>query len=627
MSNRGGPVGPGRGGHGFQKPNDSKKTINKLLKYLGANKLRLIIVAIMIILSSLITIIGTSLMRPIINDYILPGDLAGLVIMLAILFGIYLIGAALTYIYSRLMVQIAQTTVTKIKTDLFHKMQLLPIKYFDTNTHGDLMSRYTNDIDNVTQMLSNSLGNLIGQSFTFVGALVMITYLSVPLTLIKVASLVLMFVLIKVIGKKSQDNYRDQQKNLGAVNGYIEEMIEGQKVVKIFTHEHKVIDEFSVLNENLRQAATKAETFAGMMMPLMGNISHVMYAVLASVGGILTINGLFDVGGLVTFLQLNRMVSNPITMISQQLNVIYAGLAGAERIFDMMEQEVEIDDGDVTLTPIRKDENGKIIACKERTCDWAWRMINDDKSETLVELKGDVRFNDVVFGYDEDVQVLKKINLFAKPGQKIAFVGKTGAGKTTITNLINRFYDIQEGSITYDGIDIRRIKKDDLRRSLAMVLQDTHLFTGTIADNIRYGNLQATDEDLINASKLANSYSFISRLPEGFNTVLTGDGDNLSQGQRQLLSITRAAVANPPVLILDEATSSIDTRTEKLIEKGMDGLMANRTVFVIAHRLSTVRNAQAILVIDDGKIVERGSHEELMNEKGRYYKLYMGMFK
>ena len=627
MSNRGGPVGPGRGGHGFQKPNDSKKTINKLLKYLGANKLRLIIVAIMIILSSLITIIGTSLMRPIINDYILPGDLAGLVIMLAILFGIYLIGAALTYIYSRLMVQIAQTTVTKIKTDLFHKMQLLPIKYFDTNTHGDLMSRYTNDIDNVTQMLSNSLGNLIGQSFTFVGALVMITYLSVPLTLIKVASLVLMFVLIKVIGKKSQDNYRDQQKNLGAVNGYIEEMIEGQKVVKIFTHEHKVIDEFSVLNENLRQAATKAETFAGMMMPLMGNISHVMYAVLASVGGILTINGLFDVGGLVTFLQLNRMVSNPITMISQQLNVIYAGLAGAERIFDMMEQEVEIDDGDVTLTPIRKDENGKIIACEERTCDWAWRMINDDKSETLVELKGDVRFNDVVFGYDEDVQVLKKINLFAKPGQKIAFVGKTGAGKTTITNLINRFYDIQEGSITYDGIDIRRIKKDDLRRSLAMVLQDTHLFTGTIADNIRYGNLQATDEDLINASKLANSYSFISRLPEGFNTVLTGDGDNLSQGQRQLLSITRAAVANPPVLILDEATSSIDTRTEKLIEKGMDGLMANRTVFVIAHRLSTVRNAQAILVIDDGKIVERGSHEELMNDKGRYYNLYTGMFK
>jgi len=627
MSNRGGPVEPGRGGHGFQKPNDSKKTINKLLKYLGANKLRLIIVAIMIILSSLITIIGTSLMRPIINDYILPGDLAGLVIMLAILFGIYLIGAASTYIYSRLMVQIAQTTVTKIKTDLFHKMQLLPIKYFDTNTHGDLMSRYTNDIDNVTQMLSNSLGNLIGQSFTFVGALVMITYLSVPLTLIKVASLVLMFVLIKVIGKKSQDNYRDQQKNLGAVNGYIEEMIEGQKVVKIFTHEHKVIDEFSVLNENLRQAATKAETFAGMMMPLMGNISHVMYAVLASVGGILTINGLFDVGGLVTFLQLNRMVSNPITMISQQLNVIYAGLAGAERIFDMMEQEVEIDDGDVTLTPIRKDENGKITACEERTCDWAWRMINDDKTETLVELKGDVRFNDVVFGYDEDVQVLKKINLFAKPGQKIAFVGKTGAGKTTITNLINRFYDIQDGSITYDGIDIRRIKKDDLRRSLAMVLQDTHLFTGTIADNIRYGNLEATDEDLINASKLANSYSFISRLPEGFNTILTGDGDNLSQGQRQLLSITRAAVANPPVLILDEATSSIDTRTEKLIEKGMDGLMANRTVFVIAHRLSTVRNAQAILVIDDGKIVERGSHEELMNDEGRYYNLYTGMFK
>ncbi|MDD2592589.1 MAG: ABC transporter ATP-binding protein [Erysipelotrichaceae bacterium] len=626
MSNQRG-VGPGRVGHGFLKPKDSKRTINRLLKYLGINRFKLFVVVLMIILASLTSIIGTSLMRPIINDYIVPNDLDGLFRMLLILFGIYLLGATLTYIYSRIMVNIAQSVVTLIREELFHKMQMLPIKYFDTNQHGDLMSRFTNDIDNVTQMLGNSLANIISQSLTFVGALAMIIYLNLTLTLIKVASLVLMFILVRFIGKKSQENYRAQQKNLGAVNGYIEEMITGQKVVKIFTHEEKVIEDFAVLNEDLRSASTNAETFAGVMMPLMGNISHIMYAILACVGGILTIKGMFDVGGLITFLQLNRMVSNPITMISQQLNVIYAGLAGAERIFEMMDENVEIDNGKVTLTPVIKNEDGSMEICQDNTCSWAWKQVNEDGSYVLTKLKGDVRFVDVVFGYNEDEPVLKKINLFAKPGQKIAFVGKTGAGKTTITNLINRFYDIQSGVITYDGIDIKDIKKDDLRRSLAMVLQDTHLFTGTIAENIRFGNLNASDKEMIEASKLANSYSFISRLPEGFNTVLTNDGENLSQGQRQLLAITRAAIANPPVLILDEATSSIDTRTEKLIEKGMDSLMENRTVFVIAHRLSTVKNAKAILVIEDGKIIERGDHNELMQLEGRYHGLYTGMFK
>ncbi|MEA5026137.1 MAG: ABC transporter ATP-binding protein [Erysipelotrichaceae bacterium] len=629
MSKRGPSIGPGRGGagHGFQKPNDMRKTVRQLFQYLNRSKFLLIMVVIMIIIASLTSVAGTYFMKPIINDYIIPKDYDGLLRMLVILGLIYTVGAVFTYIYSRIMVRIAQNTVTQIRAELFHKMQKLPIKYYDTHAHGDLMSRYTNDMDNVTEMLGNSVASVITNSLTFVGAFIMIIYLSIPLTLIKLASLVLMFFLIKVIGKKSQENYRYQQENLGKVNGYIEEMIEGQKVVKVFTHEDKAKAEFAVYNENLRKSSTKAETYAGMMMPLMGNISHFVYALLACVGGLLTINGLFDVGSLVTYLQYNRLVSNPITMITQQINVVFAGLAGAERIFEMMNQDVELDDGIITLTPVKLAEDGSLIECSEYTGKWAWRHPHADKTVTLSELRGDVRFHDVVFGYNDEVQVLKKINLFAKPGQKIAFVGKTGAGKTTITNLINRFYDIQEGSITYDGIDIRLIKKDDLRRSLSMVLQDTHLFTGTIAENIRYGNLHATDEDLIAASKLANSYSFISRLPEGFNTLLTNDGENLSQGQRQLLSITRAAVANPPVLILDEATSSIDTRTEKLIEKGMDGLMENRTVFVIAHRLSTVRNAQAILVIDGGVIVERGNHEELMKDKGRYYNLYTGMFK
>lgn len=626
MSRRQAPMGM-RTGHGFQKPKDLKTTIKRLMKYVNASKLLIFLVLLMIIIASITQIIGTSLMRPLINDYIIPNDLVGLAKMLVLLSLIYLGGAFFTYLYSRIMVNIAQNSVTAIRKDLFYHMQKLPIKYFDTNTHGDLMSRFTNDIDNVTEMLGNSLAAIITNALTFVGALIMIFVLNVPLSIIKLVSLAIMFLLIKNIGKKSQDNYHDQQANLGKVNGYIEEMIEGQKVIKVFNHEDKAITTFTEINEKLRVSSTKAETFAGVMMPLMGNISHVFYAILACVGGLLTINGMFDIGGLVTFLQLNRMVSNPITMISQRLNVIYAGLAGAERIFNMMDEKVELDDGLVTLTPVMVDEHGSLNVCSKHTGKWAWCIPNEEGDCTLKELKGGVRFIDVEFSYDEKIPVLKKINLFAKPGQKIAFVGKTGAGKTTITNLLNRFYDIQEGSITYDGIDIRKIKKDDLRRSLTMVLQDTHLFTGTIADNIRYGNLDATEDDLVNASKLANSYSFISRLPEGFDTMLTNDGENLSQGQRQLLAITRAAIANPPVLILDEATSSIDTRTEKLIEKGMDRLMANRTVFVIAHRLSTVRNAQAILVIDDGQIVERGSHDELIKAKGRYYNLYTGLFK
>jgi len=621
---KGGPRGRS---HGYQKPNDSKKTLKQLFKYLNKDKLLLFLVVLMIVLSSCASIVGTYLMKPIINNYILPGDFAGLAKILFILAMIYLVGAFLIYVYNKIMVKISQSTVAQIRADLFHRMQKLPIKYYDTHPHGDLMSRYTNDIDNVMEMLSSSFTSLIANVLTFTGAFIMITYLSIPLTLITIGALAVMFILVKYIGKKSQANYRLQQQNLGRVNGFIEETISGQKVVKVFTHEKRAEADFAVINESLRVASTKAETYAGMMMPLMGNISYVVYAILACVGGLLTINGSFDIGSLIAFLQYNRMISNPIMQVTQQINIIFAGLAGAERIFEMMNQEEEIDDGLITLTPVVKNSDGTLTACQKYTGQWAWHHPHEDGTVTLSELKGDVRFHDVVFGYNDEVKVLKKINLFAKPGQKIAFVGKTGAGKTTITNLINRFYDIQEGSITYDGIDIRLIHKDDLRRSLAMVLQDTHLFTGTIAENIRYGNLYATDEDLIKASKLANSYSFITRLPEGFDTVLTNDGENLSQGQRQLLSITRAAVANPPVLILDEATSSIDTRTEKLIEKGMDGLMANRTVFVIAHRLSTVRNAQAILVIDDGVIIERGSHEELLKEKGTYYHLYNGMFK
>ena len=499
-------------------------------------------------------------------------------------------------------------------------MQGLPIKYFDRNTHGDLMSLYTNDIDNIGEALNNSIANIMSSLLSFIGMIVMMVVLSPILSLITISFLALMIFIIKKIGSKSKYYFGMQQKNIGKLNGYIEEMIEGQKVIKVFCHEDKAIEDFKKYNEELRESSTGAQAFAGYMMPMLGNMSHMNYAITCCVGGLLTIAGKFDLGSLVSFLQYTKQVSNPIAQVSQQVNMILAALAGAERIFAALEEEEEVDNGQVTLTRVEVAADNTLKETTKNTGHRAWKL----KDGSLKLLTGDVRFKDVVFGYNEEKIVLKDINLFANPGQKIAFVGSTGAGKTTITNLINRFYEINSGKITYDGIDVKDIKKADLRKSLGVVLQDTHLFTGTIADNIRYGNLDATDEEVIAAAKLANAHSFIKHLPHGYDTVLTGDGEGLSQGQRQLLNIARAAVANPPVLIMDEATSSIDTRTEKLIAEGMDKLMEGRTVFVIAHRLSTIKNSEAIMVLEQGQIIERGNHDELLEIGGRYYQLYTG---
>jgi len=541
-------------------------------------------------------------------------------------------------------------------------MQELPIKYFDRNTHGDLMSLYTNDIDNIGEALNNSLTNILASGLTFIGTIVMMAVLSPVLILITITFLAVMIFVISKVGAKSKYYFGLQQKNIGKLNGYVEEMIEGQKVIKVFCHEEEAIEDFKKHNEELRVASTGAQTFGGYMMPMLGNISHMNYAVTCCIGGLMTIAGGFDIGSLVSYLQYTKQVSNPIAQVSQQVNMILAALAGAERIFTALDEEVEVDDGKVTLTRVEVKEDGTLVETEKYTGHWAWKVpasvvakmnnseygesalemaatvsgvndISDSRLETAVELTdepilkeltGDVRFKNVVFGYNEEKTVLKDISLFAKPGQKIAFVGSTGAGKTTITNLINRFYEINSGTITYDGIDIKDIKKDDLRRSLGIVLQDTHLFTGTIADNIRYGNLYATDEEVKAAAKLANAHTFIKHLPHGYDTVITGDGEGLSQGQRQLLAIARAAIANPPVLIMDEATSSIDTRTEKLIAEGMDKLMEGRTVFVIAHRLSTIKNSKAIMVLEHGEIIERGDHDSLLEQGGRYYQLYTG---
>lgn len=505
-------------------------------------------------------------------------------------------------------------------------MQNLPLKYFDSHTHGDLMSRYTNDIDTISEALNNSFAGVISNIIMFVGILIMMIVLNPLLTLITGTMLFVIIYMARNLASRSKYYFSQQQAKLGIVNGYIEEMIEGQKVIKVFNHEEKAIEEFLERNESLRVVSTNANTYAGLIMPVLGNLSYFNYAITSAIGGIMAIRGLFDIGSLVSFLQYTRQVSQPINQLSQQMNVILSALAGAERVFGVMEEVDEIDEGKVTLTRVEVDQDDTITETEKRTGHWAWRKVEEDGRITLILLKGDVRFKNVFFGYEKDKMVLKDISLFAKPGQKIAFVGSTGAGKTTITNLINRFYEINSGQITYDGIDVRDIQKNSLRQSLGIVLQDTHLFTGTVADNIRYGRLDATDEEVVAAAKLANAHSFIKHLPHGYNTILTGDGANLSQGQRQLLSIARAAVADPPVLILDEATSSIDTRTEKLIEQGMDKLMENRTVFVIAHRLSTIRNAKAIMVIEQGEIIERGSHEELLEQKGRYYQLYTGQF-
>ena len=613
------PAGHGRQGHGYQRPGDLKGTIGRLLGYIGRYKALLVLVAFMLLASSLLSVASSYLMKPIINNYIIPGDFKGLLKMVALLFGCFALSALCSYTYARIMVRISQQTVAKLRQDLFDKLQELPLQYFDTHQSGDLMSRFTNDIDTVSEMITSSFASVISNVLTFTCTVVMMLVLNWQLTLISFAFLALMFLVVKVIGGKSRTSFQRQQKALGAVNGYIEEMIEGQKVIKVFNHEGKAVKEFSVLNEDYRVAATEAQAYAGSMMPAMGNLSRINYAVTCCVGGLLSIGGVFDVGSLGAYLLYVKQVSQPIAQISQQVNVLLAAMAGAERIFAVMDAKPEIDEGKTVLVRVEKDGD-TLTETARRTGHWAWKTPEGQ----LIELRGDVRFYDVVFGYNEEKTVLKGISLYAKPGQKIAFVGSTGAGKTTITNLINRFYDIQSGTITYDGIDVRDIAKDSLRRSLGMVLQDTHLFTGTVADNIRYGKLDATDEEVRAAAKLANADAFIRHLPQGYDTMLTGDGGNLSQGERQLLAIARAAVSDPPVLILDEATSSIDTRTEKLIERGMDSLMADRTVFVIAHRLSTVRNAQAILVLEQGEVIERGDHDDLIAQKGKYYQLYTG---
>ena len=619
---RHGPGGPGGGPKGgFRKPKDLRGTLSKLMRYLAHYKALLLLVLVLLVVSSVCTVAGSYMLKPLINDYILPGDFPGLARMLVLMAGIYVTGAVCSYGYARIMVRVSQTTVAKIREDLFEKMQALPLKYFDTHTHGELMSRYTNDIETVSEALNNSFGSLISCTLNFTGTIIMMLVLSPVLTLVTFAMLLVMLQVVKGIGGRSRRYFAAQQKAVGEVNGYIEEMIEGQKVIKVFNHEEAAKAGFHERNEAYRQAGTRAQIFGGIMMPIMGNLSYLNYALTCCVGAVFAIRtGAFGLGDLAAFLQYSRQVSQPINQISQQVNTILSAVAGAERIFEVMETEPEVDEGKVQLVRVTEDRDGNLAEAAFDTGAWAWKKPDGE----LVPLRGDVRFDHVVFGYDERKIVLKDISLYAKPGQKIAFVGSTGAGKTTITSLINRFYEIQSGTITYDGIDVREIEKDSLRCSLGVVLQDTHLFTGTVADNIRYGRLDATDEEVEAAARLAGADTFIRHLPNGYNTVLSGDGGNLSQGERQLLNIARAACANPPVLILDEATSSIDTRTEKIIEKGMDRLMAGRTVFVIAHRLSTVRNSQAIMVLEQGEIIERGDHDDLIAQHGRYYQLYTG---
>ena len=617
----------------IEKPENALITLKRLFVYTKGLRLALTVVIIGIILTAVAKIVGTAFLKIIVDKYIEPlikiYDIEifnGFINTLLLIGVIYFTGVMASYIYSRILISISAKALYNIRCDLFSKMEKLPIKYFDTHTHGELMSLYTNDIDAIREMMTESFPSFILSIISIVGIFSMMVYYSWQLTCIIMLAIVFMFFLARNITKKSGLYFVKQQNELGKVNGFVEEMIEGQKVVKVFCHENKTIDDFNIINNELYDISSKANGYANVLMPTMVNLSNINYAIISISGSIFILLNILTLGTLVAFLQYTRMFVHPISDISQQFNSVLTALAGAERIFKVMDTRPEKDDGKVVLANIKIDENGNIIETNERTGIWAWKSIDKDGKAKYIELKGEIEFKDVVFSYNDDKIVLNTINLKANMGKKIAFVGSTGAGKTTITNLINRFYDIKSGEITFDGINIKNIKKADLRKTISIVLQDTHLFTDTVRENIRYGKLNATDDEVVEASKLANAHDFITLLPNGYDTILTTDGQNLSQGERQLLAIARAIVADPPVLILDEATSSIDTRTEKLIEQGMDTLMKGRTVFIIAHRLSTVRDSDTIIVLENGTIIEQGNHEKLLDNKGKYYQLYNGMF-